>query len=251
MDKIFPSDVCTFVTRVLTLPSLEFPCVLVLSLLLYLHWILSGVFLLEKMFFLTLYLLSFTIIGLGLFWPAFFFWILCVQSRSAGEISMFIFIDIVSTTKSSVIISFNCPMNQETVSARILLINLFFEVFNFLIHYWHIFFQILDYFLFLFSFFLILVKFCAYKITQNLKYELGETLRGNRRNTEGNRRNTGRNMRKHQGKHKGTVRKPGILNTEGITRLIRELCSRNKTAKCISAKCIYIWLASIEYFTQV
>ena len=60
-------------------------------------------FLLEKTFFLTLlYLLSFTIIGLGLFWPAFCFPSLCVRSRSAGEISVFIFVDIVSITKSSV-----------------------------------------------------------------------------------------------------------------------------------------------------
>ena len=35
-------------------------------------------------------------------WPGFFFPILCVQSRSACEISMFIFVDIVSVTKSSV-----------------------------------------------------------------------------------------------------------------------------------------------------
>ena len=49
-----------------------------------------------------MYLLSFTIIGLGSFLPGFFFPILCVRSRSAGEISMFIFVDTVSVTKSSV-----------------------------------------------------------------------------------------------------------------------------------------------------
>ena len=58
--------------------------------------------LLEKTFFLTLYLLSFTMNGIGLFWTAFFFLILCVRSRSAGEISMFAFVDIVYITKSSV-----------------------------------------------------------------------------------------------------------------------------------------------------
>ena len=88
-------------THVLTLPSLAFLCVLVLSFPLYLHWILS-IFLLEKIFFLTFYLLSFIIIGLGLFWPAFFFPILYVQSRSTDEILMFTFVDIVSITKSSV-----------------------------------------------------------------------------------------------------------------------------------------------------
>ena len=34
----------------------------------------------------------------------------------------------------------------------------------------------------------------------NLKKETGETLRGNRQNTEGNRTNIRRNMRKRQGK---------------------------------------------------
>ena len=40
----------------------------------------------------------------------------------------------------------------------------------------------------------------AIEMSQNLKEETGETLRGNRRNNERNRRNAGRNIRKHQGK---------------------------------------------------
>ena len=83
--------------HVLTLRSLELLCVLVLRFPLYLQWILSGGFL-EKKFFLTLCQLSFTIIRLGSFWPAFFFPILRVPSRTAGEILMFIFMDIVSIT---------------------------------------------------------------------------------------------------------------------------------------------------------
>ena len=37
-------------------------------------------------------------------------------------------------------------------------------------------------------------------LTQNLKYEMGEALRGNSRNTQGNRRNTRGNMQKHNEK---------------------------------------------------
>ena len=64
------------------------------------------------------------------------------------------------------IISFNDPMNQETGSARILLILIyfFFEIYNFLFHYWYILFQVLDYLFSFFSFFLILVELCAYKV---------------------------------------------------------------------------------------
>ena len=76
-----------------------------LSFLLYLHWTLSDFFCWKKTCFLTLYLLSFTIIGLGLFCPGIFFPILCIRYRSAGEISMFIFVDIASITKSYVTLS--------------------------------------------------------------------------------------------------------------------------------------------------
>ena len=100
--KIFPSDVHTFVNPCSTLAlfRISIRCGVKLSVILTLDPF--RFFLLEKTVSLTLYLLSFTIIGLGLFRPAFFFPILCVRSRSAGEISMFIFVDIVSITKSSV-----------------------------------------------------------------------------------------------------------------------------------------------------
>ena len=86
---------------VLTVASLEFQSILLLSFPLYLHWTFS-VFLLEKTLFLTLYPLSFTIIGLGLFWPSFFLPVLCVRFRPSGEVSKFIFDDIVSISKLSV-----------------------------------------------------------------------------------------------------------------------------------------------------
>ena len=76
-----------------------------LSFPLYLNWILSGFFCWKKIFLLTSCLLSFTIIGLDLFWPDFFSPISCMRSRSAGEISMFIFVDVIPITKSSATLS--------------------------------------------------------------------------------------------------------------------------------------------------
>ena len=84
---------------------LWFPCTFYVKLSVILMLDPFRFFLLEKIFFLTLYLLRFTIIGLGLFWPAFFFPILCVRSRSGGEIS--VFISVVSITK--LFLSLNRP----------------------------------------------------------------------------------------------------------------------------------------------
>ena len=64
------------------------------------------------------------------------------------------------------------------------------------------------------------ISFVFLFLSQNLKLETMETLQGSGRITEGNRRNTGRNMRKHQGKRREAVRKPGNHNIEGITMTI-------------------------------
>ena len=103
--KIFPSSIHTFANPCF-IPDFFRSSVgfrVKLSVILTLN--ILAFFLLEKTFFLTLYVLSFTIIGLGLFWPGFFFPNLCIRSRSAGEMSMFIFVNIVLITKSSVISS--------------------------------------------------------------------------------------------------------------------------------------------------
>ena len=165
--KIFPSDAHAFVNSCSIVAFFRISMRFGVKLSIILTLDPFRLFLLEKDFFLKLYPLSVTIIGLGLFWPGFFFRILCVQSRSAGEISMFIFVDIVSITKSSVTSSSVSTIpwtKRQFRREHCSWLSFFIEIFNFLIHYRYIFFQVLDYFFSFFPFFFILVKPCGYKV---------------------------------------------------------------------------------------
>ena len=121
---------------------------------------------------LRLYLLRFTIIGLDLFWSAFFSPILCVQSRSTDVISKFIFVvivSIISLIRPSIHHhQFQLSHESRDCLARILLMLIYcfsrFSIFLLITDTFSLVTQVLDYLFSFFSFFLILVKFCAYKV---------------------------------------------------------------------------------------
>ena len=121
-------------TRVLSLLSLEFPCTLVLAFC-YTYIAASQIFFVGKNLFSNI-----------------------VSTKFHYNWSRYILTSLLFTNSVRSIqicrwnlnvhfgwYRFNYPMNQETVSARIMimLIHFFFEIFNFLIHYWYIFVQVL------------------------------------------------------------------------------------------------------------
>ena len=154
-------------TCVLTWLSLEFPCILVLSFSLYLHWTLSEEFFIGKNLFSNIVPTTFHcscswfILTSLLFSNSVRF-----TPTSAGEISIFIFVHIVSIIKLSITSSSvsTIPWTKiqfwwEYYSCLSLSFWDFQLSYSLLIH------CLPSSWLFvLFSFFLIFIKFCAYKV---------------------------------------------------------------------------------------